>query len=221
VSNQFAGTVSKIDPDTNSVTDSVNVGNGPLGITSGSGAVWVANSLDDTVSQIDPQTQSEADKVPVGSGPSDVTAGEGSLWVTNETEGTLSRIDANSSEVVDTIDVGASPAMTAVTREGLWVAVKDDGASHRGGTLTIVGYEPDSIDPGVAYEPTSWELLSVTNDGLVGFKRTGGVEQRWFPIWRPTSRLQRTADGHTRFSFAPTSATRLESALRPPTSVAR
>ncbi|HZJ51832.1 MAG TPA: ABC transporter substrate-binding protein [Actinomycetota bacterium] len=176
VSNQFAGTVSKIDPDTNSVTDSVNVGNGPLGITSGSGAVWVANSLDDTVSQIDPQTQSEADKVPVGSGPSDVTAGEGSLWVTNETEGTLSRIDANSSEVVDTIDVGASPAMTAVTREGLWVAVKDDGASHRGGTLTIVGYEPDSIDPGVAYEPTSWELLSVTNDGLVGFKRTGGVE---------------------------------------------
>lgn len=66
--------------------------------------------------------------------------------------------------------------MTAVTAEGLWVAVRDDGASHRGGTVTIDSSEPDSIDPGVSYDGTGWAILSVTNDGLVGFKRTGRVE---------------------------------------------
>lgn len=175
VTNQLASTVSIVDPDTNSTTDSVNVGNGPLGITTGGGAVWVANSLDGTVSQIDPKTQSVTG-FRVGSGPSDVTWSNGALWVTNETEGMLSKIDAASTEIVDTVDVGASPAVTGITDEGLWVAVRDGGGSHRGGTLTIVWFEQDSIDPGVAYYPSSWELLSVTNDGLVGYKRTGGVE---------------------------------------------
>jgi YVTN family beta-propeller protein len=176
VTNQHASTVSKIDPGANTATGAVNVGNGPLGITTRGRAVWVANSLDDTVSRIDPKTQSVEDTIPVGSGPSDVTWSDGALWVTNESEGTLSKIDTSSSEVVDTVDIGASPAVTAVTAEGLWVAVRDDGASHRGGTVTILSFPLDSIDPGFAYLPQSWELLGVTNGGLVGFKRTGGIE---------------------------------------------
>ncbi len=173
------------------------------------------------VSKLDPEDQSEADKVPVGSGPGDVTWSDGALWVTNETEGTLSKIDAASSEVVDTVDIYASPAVTAVTVEGLWVAVQDDGANHRGGTLTIIGYEPDSIDPGVAYGPVSWEILNVTNDGLVGFKRTGGVEGATLvPNLATSSRLRPTVDERTRFKFAPTSATPRERALRRQTSEA-
>ncbi len=200
MTNQFAGTVSKIEPDGNSVVDVINVGNGPLGITTGGGAVWVVNSLDDTVSQIDPEDQSEADKVPVGSGPGDVTWSDGALWVTNESEGTLSKIDAASTEVVDTVDVGGSPAMTAVTTEGLWVAVRDDGDSHRGGAMTILSYGIDSIDPGVAYNPASWELLSVTNDGLVGFKRSGGVEGATLVPNLATS-LPTPTDGGREFTF--------------------
>ena len=114
--------------------------------------------------------------IPVGSGPGDVTWSDGALWVTNETDGTLSKVDADSTEVMDTVDIGASPAVTAVTAEGLWVAVRDDGTSHRGGTITILSFPLDSIDPGVAYVVNSSEILSVTNDGLVGFKRTGGIE---------------------------------------------
>jgi len=201
VTNQYASTVSKIDPDTNSATNPVNVGNGPLGITTGGGAVWVANSLDDTVSRIDPATQSEADKIPVGSGPGDVTWSEGTLWVTNETEGTLSSIDAASAEVVETLDIDASPAGSAATAEGLWVAVRDDGDSHRGGTITIVDSFPiDSIDPGVAYFPVSWEILSVTNDGLVGFKRTGGIEGATL-VPNLATTLPETTDGGRTYTF--------------------
>ena len=176
VTNQHASTVSMIDPDTNTATNSVNVGNGPLGITTGGGAVWVANSLDETISRIDPESRSVEGTIPVGSGPGDVTWSDGALWVTNETDGTLSKVDADSTEVVDTVDIGASPAVTAVTAEGLWVAVRDDGTSHRGGTITILSFPLDSIDPGVAYVVNSSEIFNVTNDGLVGFKRTGGIE---------------------------------------------
>jgi peptide/nickel transport system substrate-binding protein len=35
---------------------------------------------------------------------------------------------------------------------------------------------PDSIDPAVAYSGASWQMLWMTNDGLVGFERTGGAE---------------------------------------------
>ena len=77
-----------------------------------------------------------SDTIPVGTGPSDVTWRDGALWVSNENEGTLFKIDAASTEVVDTVDVGASPAVSAVTKQGLWIAVRDDGDSHRGGTIT-------------------------------------------------------------------------------------
>ena len=50
-------------------------------------------------------------------------------------------------------------------------------ASHRGGTLTLIAglYPPDlPTDPAVAYVLPLWDMLSVTNDGLVGYSRTGG-----------------------------------------------
>ena len=46
---------------------------------------------------------------------------------------------------------------------------------HRGGTLRVVApLDVNEIDPAKAYDGTVWNLLSVTNDGLVGFKRAGG-----------------------------------------------
>ncbi len=199
VTNQFAGTISKIDPKTSSVVDSINVGNGPRGISTGSGALWVANSLDGNLSKVDPETQSITRTIEVGEGPSGVTSSAGVLWVTNETQGTLSKIDATATEVVDTIDVGASPAMTAVTEEGLWVTIRDDGDSHRGGTITIALNQGaiDSIDPGLSYTGNGWGILSVTNDGLVGHKRVGGIEGATIVPNLATSLPQPTDGGRT------------------------
>jgi peptide/nickel transport system substrate-binding protein len=60
---------------------------------------------------------------------------------------------------------------------GLYVAVRSTGLEHRGGTLRVVGGDPeDTIDPAIAYSATAWSILSMTNGGLVGFRRVGGVE---------------------------------------------
>ena len=34
----------------------------------------------------------------------------------------------------------------------------------------------DSLDPALAYSALTWNILSLTNDGLVGFHRVGGLE---------------------------------------------
>jgi YVTN family beta-propeller protein len=52
VANNGDGTVSKIDPRTNQVVDSIHVGRFPIALTVGGGAVWVVNSGDRTVTRV-------------------------------------------------------------------------------------------------------------------------------------------------------------------------
>ena len=50
-------------------------------------------------------------------------------------------------------------------------------ASHRGGTLTTIANvapQEQVTDPAAAYSTPIWQMLSVTNDGLVGYRRVGG-----------------------------------------------
>ena len=69
VTNADGHTVSRIDPGTNAVVETITVGNGPSGIAIGDGAVWVVNSLDGTVSRIDPGTNTVVQTIDVGGGP--------------------------------------------------------------------------------------------------------------------------------------------------------
>ena len=46
---------------------------------------------------------------------------------------------------------------------------------HVGGTLNLLAQSnPDSIDPAIAYQVESWDLLHITYDGLVAFKEVAG-----------------------------------------------
>jgi peptide/nickel transport system substrate-binding protein len=58
-----------------------------------------------------------------------------------------------------------------------WVGVRAAEEAHRGGTLTVlVDDDLESLDPATAYSGAEWNILSLTNDGLVAFKRVGGLE---------------------------------------------
>jgi len=49
------------------------------------------------------------------------------------------------------------------------------GGPHRGGTLTLLApADPGSVDPAINYG-TFWAQLILTNDGLLAFKKVGGV----------------------------------------------
>src|SRR5439155_10504183 len=170
------GTVSRIDPATNTVSAPVRVGNGPTGVAVAPNGVWVANNLDGTVSRIDPGTATVAEADPVGDGPLGVALGGGAVWVTNEFDGTVTRLDP-ATKRTSAVKVGSAPQAAVVLGGSLWVAAQGSGSSHRGGTLQLVSNSPPfpkAIDPGVSYDPASWQVLITTNDGLVAFKRVGG-----------------------------------------------
>jgi YVTN family beta-propeller protein len=208
VTSESAGVLSRVDPGTARVTATIDVGNGPVAVAAGPRAVWVANSRDATVSRVDPVTD-QVTPIEVGEGPSGVAvAPDGSsVWVTNKLAGTLSRIDPAVGRVVATGTVGDLPQGVAVNGHTTYIAVQGSSSAHRGGTLTVavanplatytVGF-PKALDP--AYGYTMWELLTLTNDGLVGYGRSSGAASyRVVPDLAVT--LPTVSDGGRTYTF--------------------
>jgi DNA-binding beta-propeller fold protein YncE len=91
--NQTEGTVSRIDPKTNKVVATIDVGvpGGGGDIATGEGSVWVT-SFDFPISRIDPASNKVVQQF-VGKGGDALRVGLGSVWLSNGEAGTVWRID--------------------------------------------------------------------------------------------------------------------------------
>ena len=201
VANAEDGTVTRIDPASGQPTGPVSVGSGPAGIAVTPAAVWVANSLDLTVSKIDPATNRVTATIGVGDGPSAIAAANNALWVSDEFGARLDRIDPQTGQVTRSVFVGSSPRGLAATPSGMWVAARPfAAASHRGGTLTVVGDYLPQRDPVQAYDPVAIPALATVYDGLVALRRSGGAAGLTLvPDLART--LPRPAGGGTTYTF--------------------
>jgi peptide/nickel transport system substrate-binding protein len=175
VASSSAGTVTPIDPATGEPGDPVNVGLAPDALAVGDGVVWVANHDNDTVMTIDPRSSAVTNTIAVGRDPVAIAVGRESVWVANAGDGTLSRIDPMRPAVVGTITLANQPRGLAVSSDGLFVAVRSTGSAHRGGVLRVStpGFISNTMDPARSY---NWQVTSLTHDGLLGFRRVGGVQ---------------------------------------------
>ena len=124
-------TVSRVDPDTGRVQQTIRVGSGASGLAADDRAVWVANSLDGTVSRIDPKTNTVVQTIAVGSAPVAIALGLGAVWVASKDEQTLSRLDARTGRLTARIAVGVAPRAVAVGVGGVWVADEVRGVVFR------------------------------------------------------------------------------------------
>jgi YVTN family beta-propeller protein len=146
VSNTRAGTVSRIDPTTDTVVGTIAVGRGTFGLRTGDGAVWLTNSAEGTVLRIDPATNLVVATIPVGTFPIGLAVTPGAVWIANhwagpgETTGSVSRIDPTTNTVVDTIPLGvlpfAGPKFVAAGAGSIWVGVPNLEAVVRISTAT-------------------------------------------------------------------------------------
>jgi YVTN family beta-propeller protein len=170
-----AGNVVVLDPRSGRILQRIAVGVDPDAVAAGAGAVWVANRADGTVSKFDTQVGAVTDTMRVGRGPSGVAAGSQDVWVANGADGTVSHIDPTSGATVGEVRLGNPTHGIALSPNGVYVAVRSTGIEHRGGTLRVLpAYGVNSIDPAVA-DPSAFSVLTLTNDGLVGFRRASGV----------------------------------------------
>ncbi|MEA2459925.1 MAG: hypothetical protein QOH90_102 [Actinomycetota bacterium] len=176
VSNATSDTVSRVDPVHELEVQTVPVGSRPDAIVAGPEGVWVSNLVDGTVSNIDPETNGVVQTIPVGDRITGVTLGEGSLWV-SDGSGSVTTIDTRSGSRISS-QVGSGAEDVVAGGGALWVTLREAPAAHRGGTLTVrvPSGSIDAVDPAVAYIPESLGVLSLTNDGLIRFQYTGGIE---------------------------------------------
>jgi peptide/nickel transport system substrate-binding protein len=199
--------VVRIDPQTSEVASPIDVGNAPGSLVVSPDAVWVVNRIADTVSRIDPETNLEVEAIAVGDGPSGIAFVEGVVWVANGSDGTLSRIDPGSNAASPAVQIGSIPQGLATAAESLWVTVRGTATSHLGGTLRLVSTKdgvPLTLDPGAAYTGAAQNILVIIGDGLVGFKRVGGVDGATLVPDLAVSLPTPTDDGKTyRFQLRP------------------
>ncbi len=132
-----------------SVSSPIAVGEGPLRLATGAGAVWATSGRDGTLTRIDPQDQAVVSKpLQLGTGISGVAVGGGSVWVSDPRRGEILRIDHDGGRVLDRVEVGGTPGPLAFGGGRLWVA--DEGGAGitainaRGASVVRRGLAPHS-----------------------------------------------------------------------------
>lgn len=174
-----ANEVVRVDP-TQALTP-IPVGDAPTAIAAGAGGVWVVDSLDDAIVRIDPDTRSVTATVRVGHSPAGIAVGAGSVWVANAGDGTVTRIDPITDRVQATVAVGGSPTAITIADGKVWVTIDAQSiaparAGSGGGTLRILSaFDVDSMDPALAYDNLSWQLLYATCAKLVNYPDQAGI----------------------------------------------
>jgi YVTN family beta-propeller protein len=164
-----------VDPWRDRVTRAIPAGSSPGGVAVGAGSVWVAGT-DGVVSRFDPLT-GHVRKIAIGSSPGGIAYADGAVWVADSPSGGVSRIDPQTGSI-RLIPVGNQPTALAAAGGGIWVTVLPSLASHRGGTLTLIAQlspHDQATDPASAYALPIWQMLSVTNDGLLSYQRVSGL----------------------------------------------
>jgi YVTN family beta-propeller protein len=169
----------RVDPGDNRLSQAIAIGQSPEGLAVGAGSVWVTDT-GGTVSRFDPRT-GKVRTIKVGGAPAGVAFADGAVWAANTASGTVSKIDPQT-EATQVIPVGNEPTDLAAAGNDVWATVLPSAASHRGGTLTVINQQPADegpgpplTDPAIAYYSWAWQMLSLTNDGLVGYRRVTGL----------------------------------------------
>jgi len=117
-----AHTILKIDPATNSIIATLDVGNSPIGLAFGGGYLWVADNWSASVSKVDVVSNTVVATIDVEHGANALAVSGGNLWVANGWSASVSKIDMASDTVVATIPVGEGPSGLAVVGNFVWVA---------------------------------------------------------------------------------------------------
>ncbi|HYS33127.1 MAG TPA: BTAD domain-containing putative transcriptional regulator [Streptosporangiaceae bacterium] len=170
-----AGRLVRIDPRAGRISASFAAGSDPAGVAAGGGSVWVAGS-GGTVRRLDPRT-GRGTLIRLGGALAGIAYGNGALWIAKSSAGVVVRLDPRTGSRT-AVRTGDDPGAVAAAGRDVLTTVLPSQAAHRGGTLTVLAHldrADESTDPAIAFTRTQWQLLSITNDGLVTYRRTGGT----------------------------------------------
>ncbi|HJW20969.1 MAG TPA: hypothetical protein VJ506_00920 [Candidatus Limnocylindrales bacterium] len=156
--------VIRIDPSTNAIIATVDLGPHPTRIAFGAGAVWVTITGGGQVARIDPGSNVVTARIPVGTQPVGITFAEGSAWVAVRQDQQLVRIDPATNRVSATVALALAPLNVEATPGVIWVTSdRGSGFSAESALLRIDPSHPENgatIVPGSSSAGPSGELVA-------------------------------------------------------------
>jgi len=172
-----SGLLSRLDPKTSRIVQTIDPNAGPAGVAVGADAVWVTDSDANTVTRVDPTGL--LTPIAVGHGPSGIAVGAGFVWVADTLDDAVVRIDPRTRAVTTTIPVGRAPLGVAFGAGSVWVANSRDGtvtridpaASKVTGTIDVGG-SPQGI---VAAGGRAWVTVDTRTIGGAEAAQAGGT----------------------------------------------
>ncbi len=152
VLNETESTVSRVDPDTRRVVQTIpDVGQDPHAIAASGDDLWVAGLGSPVVTRISAAANKVVDRITVGNQPSAVVASAGAVWVANSGDNTIQRIDPKTDKADPPIPVGDGPSALALEGTTLWVANQGTATVSQLDTRTGERAAPDvAVDAGPA-----------------------------------------------------------------------
>jgi YVTN family beta-propeller protein len=158
VVNAGQGTVSRIDPATNTVTRTIPVGRNPVRLAAGFGSIWVANEREQTISRIDANTGQPLATIPLPSlGPDQLAVGAGSVWA-----------------IAGAVLVRIDPATNQpVVIEADWELVSG-GLTVAGGRVWLSGRAYPGVQPIVRVDPATNRKADTIPTDAEGALAVGG-----------------------------------------------
>jgi len=138
-SDNVAGAVARIDPDTNAVIATIKVDPGTWYLAFGHGHLWAVSSDAQSIQRIDPAANAVTKRTALGRQPGFLAAGEGAVWVQEQGDGAVARIDPTSGEVTGRVKVGAELKYGDIDTGGgkVWLRTTED--------QTFVVIDPESL----------------------------------------------------------------------------
>jgi YVTN family beta-propeller protein len=177
VASEDSASVSRFDPLTGvALAAPIQLAARPSDLALGPDSAWVA-ATDGTITRIDRETQRVTATIDVGGSPAAIAISGNAIWV-GDHGGNVYHLDAlNPSAPPKRISTSAGVAALAVVEGEVLVAAQVSAASHIGGTLRIVQFDPDQLSR-YATDPLGnpfYNASLLEGDGLVGYRYVGGT----------------------------------------------
>jgi virginiamycin B lyase len=118
------GTLSRIDPDTNTVVGEIRLEADCANLISAESSLWVSCASENKLVRISPLKLVVEKRIDVSANPHAIAFGDGSLWVLCEKDGKIDRIDPKTNKVIKSIELGTAglSGEMAYGESFLWVS---------------------------------------------------------------------------------------------------
>ena len=150
VSNKPRDTVSRIDPRSNRLVQTITGFHAPCsGLAVGFGSLWVPNCGNQTLSRVNLQTGRISKNIPVTIADSEggLAVGAGSVWLLTDKKSTLSRIDPASNSIINTIALPEGCYSAAFGYNSVWISCTKQNTVVRIDPKTDVAVSTIAVGP--------------------------------------------------------------------------